>query len=326
MSWDDGCSNPNFRPDAAQYYVSLHASEGGFRNQFNLQANWDDPALLSFGTWGCPHRQFRVYIPPGAVQINMNFFAPNGALIGTVQRFKRPPQLNYCGVNPSNFPVMPWSGHKVLSQLEEADGQIMNMGGGFFALVQPIKAPGLLEGGWLYFKLLDVDEANDIFQFQYVVQVNRATYLAWYNNHQTRWNDHGDPLPLEGGEMPAEPINVSLVGSVSSPVTVGTTVGFTAKGTGGSGQYEYRFWLKAGDNVWVSVQEYSNVNTWSWTPDKTGSYQIGVHIRDQGSTKVYEAIATLPYIVEAGPVGLKATIRIEGQQAIITLPEGVKWA
>lgn len=126
--------------------------------------------------------------------------------------------------------------------------------------------------------------------------------------------------------MPAEPINVSLVGSVSSPVTVGTTVGFTAKGTGGSGQYEYRFWLKAGDNVWVSVQEYSNVNTWSWTPDKTGSYQIGVHIRDQGSTKVYEAIATLPYIVEAGPVGLKATIRIEGQQAIITLPEGVKWA
>lgn len=314
-TWDEGCSNPNFRPDGEQYYASLHAGTSGLKNQFNPDLVTDDPMLLSFGVFTCP-RLFKVYIPPGSSNIRMNFFAPNGALIGVAERFKVHPQLNYCGVKYSNFSVLPWSGPGTLSQLLEKDYQIQNMGGSFFTVAQFIR-DGLDEGGWLYLKVMDVDDANDLFQFQYVIQVNRTKYLNWYNNVQ--WDDNGDPITVASQPVP---INVNLAGSVSSPVTVVDKIVFTAKGVGGSGQYEYRFFLKSGTDAWVSVQEYSTNNMWTWTSTTPGSYLIGVHIRNKGSTVTYEKTSTLRYTVE-GSDKLEATIKVLGKQIIITIPDGV---
>jgi hypothetical protein len=223
---------------------------------------------------------------------------------------------------------MPWSGHGVLSNLEKKDHQLMNMGGSFFPLSQYFKAPGLASGGWLYIKVLDVDEANDLFQFQYVVQVYRTPYLDWYNSPQTQWDANGDPLPLTGEDstpvpVPVPtPISVKLVGDVSSPIQFGQYVKFTAVGVGGSGKYEYRFWLLKGPGPWQSVREYSATSAWIWRPDKAGTFSVGVHVRTPGSSLAYQDVATLPYVVE-GLNKLEATIKVIGKQIIITLPDAV---
>ena len=193
--------------DGPDFYVSLHAGVGGFRSQFDVRGAQVDPVLLSFGTYGAAGR-FRVYIPPGARQINMNFFAPNGALVGAVARFQVPPELNYCGVRAANWSGLPWKSAATLASLTAQDFQFQNMGVSFFPIVQVIKA-GLAAGGWLYFKVLDVDDSNDVFQFQYVVQVVREPFLKWYDSAQ--WDGSGDPLPITGA-APHDPTSPDVWG------------------------------------------------------------------------------------------------------------------
>jgi hypothetical protein len=320
MNWDTGCENLFFHPDGPEFYPSLHV--GGFKSRFNVANIPGDTPLLTDGVWVVP-RQFRVYLPPGTMTANMNFFAPSGAKIGVAQRFKQTPQFNYCGVNALNFPVMPWSGHGVLADLEKKDRQIMNMGGGFFSLVQFFKTPGLSVGGWLYIKVLDVDEANDLFQFQYVVQVYRGPYLAWYNSPQTQWDALGDPLPLTGEIIvePVQPVAVTLSGPATSEVVKPAT--YSAKGSGGTGQYEYRFWLKGEIGEWYSVQAYSKSNTWTWTPVKPGKFQVGVWIRTLGGqtpTDQHEGAIGIPTEVK-GSLTNKVSVSVNGQQVFSgTLP------
>ena len=55
----------------------------------------------------------------------------------------------------------------------------------------------------------------------------------------------------------------TLESDLDSPQLVGTPqVIFTAEGSGGSGSYEYRFWLDSGSG-WTIEQEYSASNTWT---------------------------------------------------------------
>ena len=59
--------------------------------------------------------------------------------------------------------------------------------------------------------------------------------------------------------------NVYLSSNQLSPQPVNTPIVFTAQGVGGTGTYEYRFWLNTGTGF-VVAQPYSTTNTWAWTP------------------------------------------------------------
>ena len=323
--WDKGCGNSGFHPDGAEFYPSLHAALGGFRRQFDVGSIALKEVLLTFGTLACP-RLFRVYIPAGSTRINMNFFNPNGALIGVVSRFQRPPQLNYCAVRASNFSTLPWSGPGVLSQLADKDHQVQNMGGSFFPLVQVIRGDGLAAGDWLYFKVMDLDDENDIFQFQYVVMVNKATYLAWFNNPQTKWDASQDPLPLVEEGTNVEPAKVTIQGPATAEV--GSQAVYTAVGAGGTGKYQFCFWISDGLPAWNLVQQYSGFSTYTWQPAKPGTYRVGVWVRTPGGdtpdTQHEMATSMIVEVTQAAPTQ-KAMLRIDGRQLIITLPEGVSW-
>ena len=297
MNWDAGCKNPNYRPDGPEFYPSLHVSDGpGFKNQaIEIQG---DPGLdlISFGAFAVPSR-FRVYVPQGAKSLNLNFFGEgNGALCGATCRFQKAPQLNYCAVRPDTWQGLPWKSGFTLAKAEADDFQ-SNVQGGGFSFVQYFRKPGLDAGGWLYIKTFDVDDDQGFYQVQYVLQVWKTRFITWLNNQQTQWDSQGDPLPLIGGEIVPQPVDVKLVGDIASPASIGQYVEFTAKGSGGSGQYEYRFWFREGSVPWQSKQEYSGVNTWAWKPDKVGTFGVGVHVRTQGSSFVYEALATITYEV-----------------------------
>ena len=95
--------------------------------------------------------------------------------------------------------------------------------------------------------------------------------------------------------------------SLSSPQLSGTSITFTGGGIGGSGFYEYRFWLKVG-STWTMVRPYSTANTWTWIPASVGNYGIQVDVRSAGSpTTTYEAAKVISYTITSDILNLTAT-------------------
>jgi hypothetical protein len=85
---------------------------------------------------------------------------------------------------------------------------------------------------------------------------------------------------------------VSLTMDKSSPQIQGVVVTFTAAATGGSGSYEYKFWLKnPKTGLWSAVQAYSGNAVWQWNTSGAdlGTYEIHVWARNAGSTATSEA-------------------------------------
>ncbi len=100
---------------------------------------------------------------------------------------------------------------------------------------------------------------------------------------------------------PLPATEVTLTANPPSPS--GDNVVFTAAAGGGSGNYQYRFWLLT-NGVWSIVQDYSTDSTWTWdTAGVTaGDYLVAVHSRSVGSTTASEAGATLNYLFTGNPV------------------------
>jgi cytochrome c peroxidase len=115
--------------------------------------------------------------------------------------------------------------------------------------------------------------------------------------------------------LPAAATGVTVTPSLASPQAVGAPVTFTAQGQGGSGPYEYRFWINSGAGFNM-VQDYAAANTFVWTPAATGNYDILVDVRNAGSTALREASAKLFFyqIGSAGASGVTITPSLASPQ------------
>ena len=81
------------------------------------------------------------------------------------------------------------------------------------------------------------------------------------------------------------PLNRTFPSAAFAPIT------WTAVVSGGNPPLQYQFWrLKQGVG-WSLVQDYSALNTYSWTPTaaETGTYVLQVWVRSTGSTAAYDA-------------------------------------
>jgi hypothetical protein len=90
---------------------------------------------------------------------------------------------------------------------------------------------------------------------------------------------------------------VILNSEPSSLPSAGATVTFTAAASGGSGTYQYRFWLHDGTD-WSVLQDYGSAATCKWTPSEAGAYTIEVHARSAGSAADYEAWTRTEYVIQ----------------------------
>ncbi|ADI85769.1 M6 family metalloprotease domain-containing protein [Geobacter sulfurreducens] len=94
---------------------------------------------------------------------------------------------------------------------------------------------------------------------------------------------------------------VTLTPNVASPQAVGgTSITFTAEGSGGTGTFEYEFYLLApGTSTWVKKQTYGTNDAWEWdtTGLAKGTYQVCVWAKSAGSgpTAGYDTYKTLSY-------------------------------
>ncbi|CAA0098095.1 Uncharacterised protein [Halioglobus japonicus] len=101
----------------------------------------------------------------------------------------------------------------------------------------------------------------------------------------------------------ALPGTLSLVADKPSPSGIEElgAITFTASADGGVGQYEYQFWAQAPAGDWQLIQDYSNSNTFSYTPSVVGEFAIMVRARNKGSSAEYEVEQNLGFIVTQDP-------------------------
>ncbi len=86
---------------------------------------------------------------------------------------------------------------------------------------------------------------------------------------------------------------VTLSADKSSPVSLSAgAVLLTARAGGGSGKYEYEFWLEGPStgNEWKVAREYDASNSFWWAPDQPGTYSVAVYVRNVGSPAGHEAV------------------------------------
>jgi cell wall-associated protease len=93
---------------------------------------------------------------------------------------------------------------------------------------------------------------------------------------------------------PAAATGVTLTPNAASPQPLGTPITLTVAGQGGSGTYEYRFWLNSGQGFNI-VQDYGAASTLPWNPAATGAYDVLVDVRNAGSAAFREASTKLFY-------------------------------
>ena len=90
----------------------------------------------------------------------------------------------------------------------------------------------------------------------------------------------------------------------SSPAVAGAKVTFAAAASGGSGQYQYQFWLyNPVGATWTVAQPYGASSSWTWdtTGLPTANYSIQVWARNLGSSASYQAMKAATYSVSKYP-------------------------
>ena len=89
----------------------------------------------------------------------------------------------------------------------------------------------------------------------------------------------------------------SLTALPASPAGTGAQVTLTATTTACPNP-TYRFWVQPPGGSWQVVRQYAASNTFTWTgTGNAGTYHLEVNVRDQSSTRSYEAYRDITYQV-----------------------------
>jgi hypothetical protein len=96
------------------------------------------------------------------------------------------------------------------------------------------------------------------------------------------------------------PASVSLTSNLPSPQPAGTPVTFTAQATGGSGNYEYKFWFQNATGQWSVAQDYSSSPSFEWNTE-ADILRILVWARNTGSNNIYQVNESMWFSTDANP-------------------------
>jgi len=90
--------------------------------------------------------------------------------------------------------------------------------------------------------------------------------------------------------------SVTLTPGATAPQASGTPITFIAAASGGSGSYEYKFWLNDGIS-WTVTQDYSTTPYWTWNTNgrAVGGYTVAVDARNAGSGVARDTVAYAGY-------------------------------
>jgi len=117
----------------------------------------------------------------------------------------------------------------------------------------------------------------------------------------------------------APPLNITGFGANRTfPSAAYVPITWTAVASGGNPPLRYQFWRLKQGTGWSLVQDYSALNTYSWTPTAAdvGTYALQVWVRSTGSTAALDAWSGTGNFVITGP----APVRITSFGSSVALP------
>ena len=88
----------------------------------------------------------------------------------------------------------------------------------------------------------------------------------------------------------------ALESDTQFPAALGSSIRWTARGSGGIAPVQYQFWVYKEGTGWSQLQAYGTSNTAVWTPSSTGRYAVQVWARNAGSQQTYQAWAGSPML------------------------------
>ena len=102
---------------------------------------------------------------------------------------------------------------------------------------------------------------------------------------------------------------VTVAPDLTSPQTVGTSVTFTANPVLGCDTPQFKWWVRNTAGIWMMVKDYPGASTYVWPTASlpAGTYQIGVWVRQTGSSASYEAYSFVTYTLTIPPASQPCT-------------------
>lgn len=124
---------------------------------------------------------FKIYIPPGTIQVDFVSFPAQADQIGYALRFRAPPSGDYDPLGP--YASYDWSVNtpKDIRSFEDRDVLINNSGGNIQVMGSG-DFPEVENGGWLYVRVLRFEPGVKIYKFRVKKRFKTATYVEWFRN------------------------------------------------------------------------------------------------------------------------------------------------
>ncbi|ENK0839125.1 N-acetylmuramoyl-L-alanine amidase [Clostridium botulinum] len=115
-------------------------------------------------------------------------------------------------------------------------------------------------------------------------------------------------------------LEVSLNGNkvVNNELEAGKTYNIKAFGNSSNGVL-YEYWIKdLSINSWIKLKDYSISTQVTWTPNKSGKYLIGVHVKDKYSTQKLDNYKYVEYNVKLSKEAVISNLEVSLNGKIIT--------
>ncbi|MCS4447551.1 N-acetylmuramoyl-L-alanine amidase, partial [Clostridium botulinum] len=115
-------------------------------------------------------------------------------------------------------------------------------------------------------------------------------------------------------------LEVSLDGGkvVNNELQAGETYNIKAYGSSSNGVL-YEYWIKdLSINSWIKLKDYSTSTQVTWTPNKSGKYLIGVHVKDKYSTQKLDNFKYVEYNVKLSKKAVISNLEVSLNGKIVT--------
>ncbi|AUN04544.1 N-acetylmuramoyl-L-alanine amidase [Clostridium botulinum] len=115
-------------------------------------------------------------------------------------------------------------------------------------------------------------------------------------------------------------LEVSLNGGkvVNNELQAGEIYNIKAYGSSSNGVL-YEYWIKdLSINSWIKLKDYSTSTEVTWTPNKSGKYLIGVHVKDKYSTQKLDNFKYVEYNVKLSKKAVISNLEVSLNGKIVT--------
>ena len=151
-------------------------------------------------------------------------------------------------------------------------------------------------------RYVEADSGNRFFPEIAGSSTNNRFLVSFNKSHATFYGQMlatGGSVDPGGGGIPSPLSVTSFTPNKSFPITLGTSVTFTAGVSGGTGPHTYRFVTYNASTGWAITQDYSALNTFTYFPN-VGTNAVQVWVRNAGSAADYDAYTSSGFFTVSG--------------------------